>query len=372
MKRSQTSDEFEYVFPAIRGQQAGREYYVSMCPLKLIPRIFLFDEEELSPEMRAQRQLNRARVPEMANYILRNKDDYIFSALTAAVDGDAHFVPVGTEGGSAAMGSLRVPMQSRFIINDGQHRRAAIEAALKQDPSLGGETIAVVFFVDRGLARCQQMFADLNRYAVRPSRSLGLLYDHRDTTAKVAKLVAMKSNAFRGLTEMESSSLAARSRKLFTLSAIHSGNRALLGEDEIVDVEKAAATCIEFWDEVAKHIAEWTGVRDNKISAGEVRKEYLHTHSIALQALGAAGRSLKAEYLQSWKKQLEKLKSVRWERTNSELWEGRALSAGRVSKAGQNVALTTNAIKKAIGVALSPEEVRLEKALNARVSRETN
>ena len=38
---------FEYVFPAIRGIQAGREYYVSMCPLRLIPRIFLFDEDEL-------------------------------------------------------------------------------------------------------------------------------------------------------------------------------------------------------------------------------------------------------------------------------------------------------------------------------------
>jgi DNA sulfur modification protein DndB len=36
---------FEYVFPAIRGVQAGREYFVSMCPLRLIPRIFLFDEE---------------------------------------------------------------------------------------------------------------------------------------------------------------------------------------------------------------------------------------------------------------------------------------------------------------------------------------
>ncbi len=46
---------FEYIFPAIRGIQAGREYYVSMCPLRVIPRIFLFDEDELKPELRAQR-----------------------------------------------------------------------------------------------------------------------------------------------------------------------------------------------------------------------------------------------------------------------------------------------------------------------------
>ena len=51
------------------GVQAGREYYVTMCPLRLIPRLFVFDEEELPPELRAQRSLNKARVPEMARYI---------------------------------------------------------------------------------------------------------------------------------------------------------------------------------------------------------------------------------------------------------------------------------------------------------------
>src|SRR5437660_11456132 len=88
---------FEYVFPAIRGIQAGREYYVSMCPLRLIPRIFLFDEDELRPELRAQRILNKARIPEIAGYLLGNPKDYVFSALTASIDGEVHFVPVGPE-----------------------------------------------------------------------------------------------------------------------------------------------------------------------------------------------------------------------------------------------------------------------------------
>lgn len=42
-----TSAGFEYTFPAIRGIQAGREFYISMCPLRLIPKIFIFDEDEL-------------------------------------------------------------------------------------------------------------------------------------------------------------------------------------------------------------------------------------------------------------------------------------------------------------------------------------
>jgi cysteine sulfinate desulfinase/cysteine desulfurase-like protein len=34
------------------------------------------------------------------------------------------------------MGELRVSLEARFLINDGQHRRAAIEEALKQRPEL--------------------------------------------------------------------------------------------------------------------------------------------------------------------------------------------------------------------------------------------
>jgi len=57
-------------------------------------------------------------------------------------------------------------MDARFMINDGQHRRAAFELALKEN-ELGYKTIAVVFFLDVGLKRSQQMFTDLNRYAAR-------------------------------------------------------------------------------------------------------------------------------------------------------------------------------------------------------------
>jgi DNA sulfur modification protein DndB len=113
---------FEYVFPAIRGIQSKREYYISMCPLKLITKIFLFDEDELNPELRAQRVLNKGRIPEIAEYILENPETYTFSAITASVDGDVKFVPVGDKSNDSLMGTLRISMYSRFIINDGQHR----------------------------------------------------------------------------------------------------------------------------------------------------------------------------------------------------------------------------------------------------------
>ena len=168
---------YTYTFPALRGIQAGREYYVAMCPLKLLPKIFLFDEAPIPPELRAQRTLNRTRVPEIARYILESRHNYAFSAITASIDGEVRFEPAEMDDGTSDAGRLIVPMSARFVINDGQHRRAAVESALEKDPELGEETIAIVFYLDAGLQRSQQLFADLNKHAVRPSKSLGVLYD---------------------------------------------------------------------------------------------------------------------------------------------------------------------------------------------------
>lgn len=355
---------FEYVFPAIRGIQAGREYYVSMCPLRLIPKIFIFDEEELVPELRAQRILNRSRVPEMATYLIENKKDYVFSSITASVDGLVKFEALGDKGDASRVGSLKIDMNSQFVINDGQHRRAAIEEALKTRPELGDETISVVFFVDRGLERCQQMFADLNRYAIRTSPSIGILYDHRDERAKMSKLVVLKGKAFKDIVEMEKTSLSARSRKLFTLSAIHSANIAIINGREYEKTEEAAETCHNYWDEVYKYIPEWSQVQAGKLTSGEVRQSYVHSHAIVLQALGNIGSVIADLPKTKQKSHLKLLAHLDWRRSNSKTWEGRCMSGGRMQKSSSNVALTTNLLKNQIGLSLTPEEQRLEDAFN--------
>lgn len=358
------SNGFEYVFPAIRGIQAQREYYVSMCPLRLLPKLFQFDEEGLAPELRAQRQLNKARLPELSRYITENADNYVFSAITVSIDADVAFEQIAGDGEVSRIGLLRIPMSARFIINDGQHRRAAIDQALRHKPELGDETIAVVFFMDKGLERCQQMFADLNRYAIRPSKSLGILYDYRDETAWLAKTLIASSDIFRDVVELEKTSLAPRARRLFTLSAIyHATNELLTGLPE-TEPEESARLALEFWETVAGHIDEWERVRRGELTAGEVRSDFIHTHGVVLQALARTGRALVLHYPKQWQEKLSCLKELDWRRANSKLWEGRALVGGQLSKAHQNVTLTANAIKTHLGLALTPEEQRVEDAFN--------
>ncbi len=349
--------EHAYVFPAIKGVQAGREFFVSMCPLRIIPKIFLYDEEELGPEFRAQRTLNRSRVPDIARYIVGNQEDYCFSAITASIDGDVEFAAV--EGTTNQMGSLKIPMTARFIINDGQHRRAAIEMALNEEPKLGSETIAVVFFHDNGLERSQQMFADLNRTAVRPSASIGVLYDHRDEVANVTRQVVFKSDFFRHLVELERTTLALRSRKLFTLSALHSANMELVGDLEFEEYDEVVECVTQYWEEVAKHIPEWTLVHQSRMTSGEVRQDFLHSHSLVLQALGRVGGTLLRLHPEGWNELLAEIAEIDWSRGNNE-WEGRAVYAGKVVNSRQNVLLVSNLVKQKMGLPLSAGETSEE------------
>lgn len=346
-------------FPVIRGLQAEREYYVAMWSLRMMRQISIFNEDELPPELRAQRILNKGRIPEIANYILDNPEDYVFSALTVSIDSEVDFEPLV---GQDKLGILRVPMDAKFIINDGQHRRAAIIAALEQRPELAHETIAVVFFLDIGLERCQQMFADLNRYAIRPSRSIGLLYDHRNDKAKLAKLVILKSEFFRDIVDMEKSSLAPRSRKLFTLSAFFNACADLVDGHASGDLNTDAKLAREFWETVAEQFPVWKQVRDGKIPASEIREGFIHSHGIALQAIGKAGNSLISSYPKNWKQRLLGLADIDWSRGNAELWEGRAMIGGKVSKVTTNVTLTTNVIKASLGLNLEENEQLVEDA----------
>ncbi|MCA0359070.1 MAG: DNA sulfur modification protein DndB [Proteobacteria bacterium] len=355
------ADTFHYVFPAIRGIQAGREYYVSMCPLRLIPRIFLFDEEELTAELRAQRTLNKARVPEMARYITDHPDSYVFSALTASVDADLVFEPAGGE--EQKLGTLRIPMEGTFIINDGQHRRAAIEMALRQRPEMGHETIAVVFFSDIGLARSQQMFADLNRYAIRPSTSISILYDHRDDAAELTRRLVAEALPFRDLVETERNNLSLRSRRLFTFSAIYHATNALLSECEPEDLDAALAMARAFWETVASQLPEWEQVRRGRIASSEVRQDLIHSHGVVLHAFGKVGAALLREDPDGWRDRLGVLSEIDWSRSNP-VWAGRAVVRGKLSKATQSVTLTANYIKQQLGLALSAEDRRVEDSLN--------
>lgn len=349
---------FSYNFPAVRGQQANKPFYITTCPLRLIPKIFIYDEEECPVELRAQRTLNKSRIPEIARYMVEGPKDYVFSAITASVSQAVVFIE-NVKGSN--LGTLSIPMEAQILINDGQHRRAAIEEALKERPELSQDNIAVLFFIDEGLKRSQQIFADLNKYAVRPSPSLSTMYDHRDHASDLARYLAFHCKPFKGYTEFESSTISLNSSKLFTLSSIKQASRILIGKtakEGFSETEKATVTA--FWTVVFDSIPEWQQLQNKQISAAELRRDSIIAHGIGLQSLAMVGKELITypESIQQTK--LVSLRQIDWSKTNP-IWANRAMQHGRLSKALTNIFLTSLQIKREIDMNISEQELAREK-----------
>lgn len=339
---------FTYNFPALRGYQAGKEYYVVMCPLRLIPKIFLFDEEEIPVEYRAQRILNKSRIPEMANYILDNTTNYVFSSITASVDGELKFEPLNTEVATQDLGLLKVSMDSRFLINDGQHRRAAIEEALKVSPELGNETISVVFFHDNGLNRSQQIFSDLNLHAINTTSSIGILYDHRDPLSLITKEVVAGNTFLSRYTDKERVSLSKNSPKVLALNFIHNTNKRLVCKTKGSNITKEETQfLIKFWEIICDSILEWQAVLNKELSPRDLRVNFIVGHSVFVESLGEVGKQLREEYPNDWQKKLKLLRHIDWSRSNTTDWLGKAFNEnGRIQKTNQNISATAARIKE--------------------------
>lgn len=316
-----------FVFPAVKGVQAKREYYTSMVPLDVISKLFQFADEEMPPEIRAQRILNKSRIPEIRDYILSNLDNYVFSSLTVSVDGEIEFNSISEA--TPQIGTVSISMTSRFLINDGQHRRAAIAEAIKMNPELKNEHISVVFYKDEGLARSQQMFSDLNRYAIKPTKSINILYNSREESAIVAKSVIEKVPSFNGLVEKEKTTISNRSKALFTLSAICTATDELLNGLDLNITEKTELA-ISFWKMVSYHIKEWTMVAGGDMKSSDVRRDYICSLSITLVSLGFAGNALIKAYPNDWKERINVLANIDWKKSNP-IWENLVFVNGKVA-----------------------------------------
>lgn len=355
-------DRDSYRFPAVRGIQANKEYYVSMCPLGLVPVILRRQGMCSNPELRAQRTLNRARIPIIASYLTNNPESYVLTPLVASVDGHIVFEPSGQDPDHYSIGWLKIPVAASIVLNDGQHRVAAIERAITEKPDLADETIPIVFFLDLGLERNQQIFADINRHAVRPNTSLNVLYDKREATAKIAMEVFQKISVFANFTETEKSSMSLSSPKVFTLSGIYHATKELLARKGSWSLEEKAHTAIGYWSEVEKNMGPWIRLKKGEISALELRSGYVCGHTLVLIAIGRIGAHLLEEQTFDWRQRLTALERIDWRRRNASLWEGRLMIGGQLVNSRNNLVLITNVMKKELSIPLTPEEMAAERA----------
>ena len=325
------------IYPAVRGIQAGKEFYVAMCTLKSVARFFSFVDSDIPPELRFQRTLRKNRIPDIKNYIKNNANDYVFSSITVSVDGNIKFIPSNIDNN---LGQMVLSQNTTILINDGQHRASAIKDAVEEMSELGNDEISVVFFQDLGLEKSQQMFADLNKHAVKPTKSIGILYDRRNAYSVFVVNMVKNLQIFKNRTELEKNTLSNRTLKFFTLNGVTTSTALLLGKSKRLS-KQDKTIAMDFWDSVSKNIPEWILLMTDEVPAYEIRHNSVHANTNMLQAIGVYGNLLIKEFPNTWKKKLNGFKKIDWSRSNPE-WDGKIVVNGRMMKNKIGINLVAN------------------------------
>ncbi len=223
--------------------------------------------------------------------------------------------------------------------------------------------ISVVFFQDDGLKRSQQMFTDLNKNAVKPTKSLNILYDHRDEFSNYIVNLVNTLEIFEGRVELEKTSISNRSTKAFTLNGIADSSLRLIGTTKSrKPTLKEKELIKEFWETVSENIAEWQLLLNGKVTPFELRKNFVNTNTNLLNALGIAGRVIIEEVPDNWKAKLKGLKKIDWSRT-APIWEGRLIINGQMQKQSAGIELAANVILQKCGITLSESRQKIEDKL---------
>lgn len=323
-----------------------------MVPLKMIEKLFTDDSDYVLPEYRAQRRLNESRIPVICKYILDNPDSYVFSALAATIDGKHCF----KDGDIQGVGILEVSMDAFFLINDGQHRKAAILEALKKSPALGEETIPIVFFEDTGLQRSQQIFTDLNKNAVKTSNSIAELYDSRDELAIITRNTIQQIDFINSYTDKEKDNLGKYAPCLFSLNMFYNANRVIIGKHFGKYEEQFL---FRFWSSVVENMEQWQELSRKEISKKALRENYIATQNVVLQALGRIGNYYYIHPAEDMLSGMKKLADINWKRS-SKNWNMRAIKNGRVLTNQKAIILIANVIKCTLLIPLSEDEEAVE------------
>lgn len=118
---------FEIMLPAVRGVQAGQEYYLSAVPLRYVSQIFGPGSND--PVTDPPRGNSRKTVRELARYLLDNPAQFTLPPLVACIDGKIDFLGGGP---AVNVGAVRIGMDARISVNDGRHCVAAIATASRR------------------------------------------------------------------------------------------------------------------------------------------------------------------------------------------------------------------------------------------------
>lgn len=358
--------------PAIRARMGQTEFYSSVLTFGEAARLIDYVEDvdswtpETPSELKLQRKLNLPRVErEMVPYLV-STDDHFYSALTVEIRpamGESGPRPIDfsteqTFPGGVEFGMLTMDGTETLYALDGQHRLKSIEIALRERPELAGEHIAVIMIPFKSTTTSQLLFSDLNRYARNPSRSISLLFAHRDPVAKISKALADAVPLLKDRVNMESTSLSVNTPYFITLSTLYEVTKSLLPDKwpespNENQIDRQVSAQVATWEKLTSSIEQWAMVLDDVEHPAYLRQRYLNMHGVGQRAIANTTARLRTENPRTWIKELKQISGIDWRIANDE-WQGVAVQGGRVNNTSTSIRLLSAAVSAKIGLKIDP------------------
>ncbi|MCU7766498.1 DNA sulfur modification protein DndB [Priestia megaterium] len=316
-------------FSGAAGSQFGRNIFTTMIPYKSIESFL-----KVFPEV--QRNVNKARVKAIAEYVLNgvNEKNYCFlSAVTTTCRGEVEY--------NDQSKTVTIDINSILSINDGQHRVEGIKLALKnlrnqvkKEKSteeklilskklehLENMCIPVVIFESMDEQHEQQLFHDLNNLAKTPTKSISLKFDNTDPYTAMAKELAKENDyLIKYGVETEKTQLRDNNPNLMLLSTLRNTISFMVSGS---DKDKNNALTLENYDDQKNTINE---VFDELFKAlpsdANDRKKYIIGTAVTLQGIGKYIHSLmNDDDIVDWKSYVSGLQNINWKHDNK-MWNG--------------------------------------------------
>lgn len=316
-------------FKGSKGNQFGRETYVTMIPFNKLESFF-----KVFPEV--QRKLSKPRVKSIAKYILDgiNKKRMTFlSAITVTCKNEIQY--------NEDESTIDVDISTVFSINDGQHRSEAIKlaiATLKENIEkssnqnereklteklniLENMTIPVVIFTGIDQKGEQQLFHDLNLLAGKPNKSIALNFDSSDLYNRLAKELAKNNEQLLRLKiETEKTQIRGNNNQIMVLSTLRNMlcyiiTGANKDKEGILNIE----TYNEFYNTLDEIINLLFEVLPEDASN---REKYIIGTAATVQGIGKyLNEVIYNQNNLDWQSEIEKLGTIDWSHSSS-VWEG--------------------------------------------------
>jgi DNA sulfur modification protein DndB len=233
---------------------------------------------------------------------------------------------------------------------DGQHRLKSIQLAIRQRPELAREQIAVIFVPFRSQRRSQLLFSDLNRYAKSPSKSISLLFSHRDPVVTIAKTLSERVDFLSGRVEFESTSLSKHTPNVITLSTLYEMTKSFLCSrpadpaDQEAEIKRQGI----IWSKLVDMIPQWGQVASRDEHPAYLRSRFIVMHGVGQQAVASAVAPL-FEDGSAPERRLATLGRIDWRTSNPE-WQGVAVQGRHINNTSTTVRNLSGLIASKLGL----------------------